>query len=137
METIVERKTALLNQVHKKIRMDLWDIVKFQLMMHCYLNNSDIPSKLELDCFTLLAINPNVELGQFCNIAVIEEISESLQSIRNLLAKLEKRGLITKIGKSKKRININPAIVIQMSGNILLNYNILRIDIKEGKSADI
>jgi len=128
MSEIVEKsKTAVVNQVQKKIRMDIWDIVKFQLMIHCYLGNINIP-ELELNCLTFLTMTPDVELGEFCILAVKENISASQQSVRNLLAKLEKKGLITKTGKSKKRISVNHTLTIQTSGNILLDYKVLRID---------
>jgi hypothetical protein len=120
-------KTAIFNQVQKKVRMELWDIVKFQIVVHCNINKIPLADQ-EIDCLTLLALVGNTELTNFCTIAIKQNISGSTQSIRNALAKIEKKSLITKTGKSKKRISINPGMNVQVSGNILLDYKIVRIE---------
>jgi len=131
METEVKAKTAVFNQVQKKVRMELWDIVKFQIAVYCNINKIQIAEQ-EIDCSALLAIVGNSELTGFCTEAIKQNISGSTQSIRNALAKIEKKGLIVKTGRSKKRISINPNMNIQITGNILLDYKIIRIDPSEG-----
>ena len=106
--------------------MQFWDIVKFQILTHCYLNKIQV-SDADLNCLTLLAINGEQELTQFCNIVHIEEIFRSTQTVRNALTKAEKKNLILKEGKSKKRIAINPSLKIQTTGNILLDYKFLAL----------
>lgn len=123
-------KTAVFNQVQKKIRMELWDVVKFQIIVHCY-NNRIPTSEGELECLTLLAISGNAELGVFCTDAIKHNISTCTQSIRNVLVRVEKKNLILKTGKGKKRISINPAMNIQVKGNILLDYKVYRLDPEE------
>lgn len=118
---------AIVNQVQKKIRMDVWGITQFQLAVHCHLNGIQI-SSLDLNCLTLLALFGERELTEFCEAAVQKKIFGSSQSVRNALAKAEKRKLILKQGRSKKRIQINPDIKVQTSGNILLDYKIVRIE---------
>ena len=67
----------------------------------------------------------------FCETAAQKEIFGSSQSVRNALAKAEKRNLIIKQGKSKKKIKINPDLKIQTDGNILLDYKVVRVESKE------
>lgn len=110
--------------------MDQWDIVRFQLTVYCYLKRISI-SDLDLNCLALLAILGERELGDFCDIATKSKIFGSTQSVRNALAKAEKKNLITKVGKSKKRISVSSSIKVQVSGNILLDYKILSVEPKE------
>jgi hypothetical protein len=124
-------KTAVINQVQKKVRMELWDIVKFQIVVYCNINKIQLAEQ-EIDCLSLLAVIGNSELTGFCTEAIKQNISGSTQSIRNALAKIEKKGLIVKTGRSKKRISINPVMNVQVQGNILLDYKIIRIDPSEG-----
>ena len=106
---------TIVNQVKKIGHMNLWDIVKFQVNLHCHLNNITI-SDSDLECLTLLAINGESELTSFCNAACEtderirehnlmweREIFKTPQSVRNSINKIENIGLITKRGKSKKK----------------------------------
>jgi len=121
---------AIVNQVQKKIRMDQWDIVKFQLNIHCHINKIII-SDLDLNCLTLLALTGETILGDFCKSAVDTHIATSLQSVRNIINKAEEKQLIIKKGKNKKKISLNIQN-IQTIGNILLDYKILRVESQEG-----
>ena len=75
---------AVVNQVQKKVKISKWQIVKYQILTHCYLN-SIILSNSDLDCLTLLALNQPIELSNFCSDASAEEdsIFKSPQSVRN------------------------------------------------------
>jgi len=125
---------ALVNQVKKNIRMELWDIVRFQIHLYCYLNKILVTDQ-NLECLTLLALRSEDEIGEFCDKAAEQKIFANSQSARSALATLEKKGLINtfKIGRSKKRLKLNPAVIIQSSGNILLDLKIIRIEPQEGK----
>lgn len=121
---------AIVNQVDKRVRMSAWQIVKYQLMTHCYLY--DIPtSDSDLNCLTLLAMMGDVELTSFCNKAFEMKIFSSQQSVRNCLTKAEKKKLIKKEGKNKKKIYINPELNIHATGNILLDFKFLSIATQE------
>jgi len=121
---------ALVNQVRKTVRMDLWNIVKFQLAVHCHLKQLNV-SDQELGCLTFLALSGEKELSDFCEAATKNEIFGSSQSVRNAITKAEKKNLITKIGKSKKKIILNPDLKIQITGNILLDYKVVYAESKE------
>ena len=117
---------AVVNQIEKKIVMTTWDVVKYQILTHCYISNTPV-SEADLNCLTFLALEGEQELTSFCNKVNDKSIFSSSQSARNSIAKCEKKNLITKEGKNKKRIKIHPDIKIVSSGNILLNFKVLSL----------
>ena len=125
---------ALVNQVQKRVRMPKWDIVKFQILTHCYINRVTM-SDSDLDCLTLLSFNQPIELSNFCLDASSEEdwIFKSPQTVRNSVNKSEKNGLIVKDSANKKLIMLNPNLKIQTEGVILLDFKFLGNDTKESK----
>lgn len=116
---------ALVNQVQKKVMMSKKDVVKYQILTHCYIHKI-IMSNSDLDCLTLLSEIGPLELSHFCYEASDEyKIFKSEQTVRNCINKCEKNGLIVKDPKNKKIVSINPSMKIQTEGNILLDYKIL------------
>jgi hypothetical protein len=117
---------ALVNQVQKRAVMPKWDVVKFQILTHCYLNKISV-SEADLNCLTLLSLTGPIELTHFCYDASSEEewIFKSPQSVRNALNKAEKNKLVIKDPDNKKVIIINPELKIQVEGDILLDYKFL------------
>jgi hypothetical protein len=122
---------ALVNQVDKRVRMSTWQIVKYQVLTHCYLLDIQV-SEADLNCLTLLALEGEQELTQFCNKAFERKIFSSTQSVRNCLTKLEKKSLIKKQGKNKKKIYVHPDMKVTSSGNILLDYKFLALETAQG-----
>ncbi len=137
---------AKVNLVNKQVQMNLAEIIKFQLITHCYINNITL-SELDLDCLTYLGVLGESELTEFCNLMAKKRIEDKLktwkpstdkpkerppeaspQTIRNVLIKVEKENLLLKEGKSRKKISLNPLLNIQTSGNILLNYKFVHLD---------
>ena len=88
---------ALVTQVEKLVKMSKWDLVKFQIVTHCYIN-SIIMSDSDLNCLTLLSFNQPTELNNFCYDASSEEswIFKSPQTVRNCINKAEKHNLVIK-----------------------------------------
>jgi hypothetical protein len=117
---------ALVNQVQKRVKMSKWEVVKFQILTHCYINKITL-SNSDLDCLTLLSFNEPIELTNFCYDASSEEepIFKSSQTVRNSLNKSEKNNLIIKDKSNKKLIKLNPNLKIQTQGIILLDYKFL------------
>jgi hypothetical protein len=114
--------------------MPKWDIVKFQILTHCYINRIAM-SESDLDCLTLLSFNQPIELSNFCLDASSEEdwIFKSPQTVRNSVNKAEKNGLVIKDASNKKVIMLNPNIKVQTEGTILLDYKFLGNDTEESK----
>jgi hypothetical protein len=123
---------ALVNQVQKKVKMPKWDVVKFQILTHCYVNKIAM-SESDLNCLTLLSFNQPIELTHFCYDASSEEepIFKSPQTVRNCINKAEKNGLVLKDDANKKVIFLNPDLKIQTDGTILLDYKFLGYDSQE------
>jgi hypothetical protein len=120
--------SAKANQINKRIFMpDRWDIVKYQWLTHCYLYKIPV-SDADLDCLTFLSMQGEQELSSFCNKAYEKGIFSSTQSVRNSLTKSEKKKLIVKEGKNKKKIYVNPQINIQTKGNVILDFEFLSIE---------
>jgi arginine/ornithine N-succinyltransferase beta subunit len=121
---------ALVNQVEKRVRLSTWQVVKYQIITHCYLYDIQV-SEADLNCLTFLAIEGDQELTSFCNKAFDKKIFSSTQSVRNCLTKAEKKGLIKKEGKNKKKIYISPDMKVSSNGNVLLDYKFLCIASQE------
>ena len=117
---------ALVNQVDKRVKMGRWEIVKYQILTHCYLNNISV-SEADLNCLTYLALEGDQELTSFCHKAHAQHIFSSIQSVRNSLTKAEKKDLIKKEGKNRKKIFINPDMKVFSKGSILLDYKFLSV----------
>jgi hypothetical protein len=117
---------ALVNQVQKRVKMPKWDVVKFQILVHCYINRITM-SDSDLNCLTLLSLNQPIELTEFCYEASSEEewIFKSPQTVRNCINKAEKNGIVVKDPNNKKIISINSSLKIQTEGTILLDYKFL------------
>lgn len=123
---------ALVNQVQKRVRMPKWEVVKFQILTHCYINNIAV-SESDLNCLTLLSFNEPIELTHFCYDASSEEewIFKSPQTVRNCINKAEKNNMVIKDHNNKKIIMLNPALKIQTQGIVMLDYKFLGDDTKE------
>jgi len=121
---------AIVNQIDKRVKMSKWDIVKYQILTYCYLNNVSV-SEADLNCLTYLALEGDQELTSFCNKAHDKRIFSSIQSVRNCIAKAEKKRLIKKEGKNRKKIYINPDMNVLSYGNILLDFKFLSVEAKE------
>ena len=124
---------AVVNQVRKNVKMDLWSIVKFQIAVHCHLKSLHV-SDQDLSCLTFLALSGEKELTEFCEDATRNKIFGSNQSVRNAVTKAEKKNLLVKNGRNKKTILLNPDLKIQIAGNILLDYKILHVESKENSN---
>lgn len=141
---------AQVNLVNKQVQLMLDEIIKFQLITHCYINNI-VLTELDLDCLVNLGKMGGAELTEFCNFMADKRCDDKLktwkpdpsdpkkrrpeaspQTIRNVLIKIEKENLLLKEGKGRKRISLNPNLNIQLSGNILLNYKFIYLDTQKG-----
>ena len=121
---------AIVNKVDIKVKMSKDEVIKYQILPYCFLNNLLI-SNSDLNCLCELAKEGEVELTSFCSLISDKKIFKSSQSCRNALAKAEKKNLIIKKGSNKKTIIINPDMNIQTEGTILLDSKILGVETKE------
>ena len=121
---------AIVNRVDKKVKMSKDQVIRYQILTHCFLNDIQI-STSDLDCLSELAKKGRKELTSFCKYISKKNIFKSAQSCRNALAKAEKKNLIIKKGSNKKTISLNPDMNIQTEGVILLDSKILGVETQE------
>ena len=119
--------------------MTLENIIRYQIITHCFINGVTI-SDSELEGLLLLSLNGECELSEFANAACNpdhrtkesilprqEVVFKTPQTVRNFLSKAQKSDLIVKSGTSRKKISINPELQIQLEGNILLDFKFAHI----------
>ena len=117
---------AIVNRLEQKAHLDKGEIIKFQLLIHCFFKNINLTTH-EMECLCLLAQDREADLNGFCRFVAKNELYASAQSVRNVLNKLERIGLIHKTGKKNKRIRLSSEIPMQTEGNILLEYKFAHI----------
>ena len=117
---------AQANLVSKKVRMGHRDIIKYQLVTHCFINDIQLSSN-ELDCLALLGAYGEHELSEFCNVTVAEKIFKTAQTVRNFLTKAGKVKLVHKDGTNKKKISLTEDLKIQTEGNIVLDFKVVYV----------
>ena len=127
------------NRVQKKIRLNAYDLVKYQIITELIFFKKEHLIASDIELLTLLALWGPMELGKFCNAAAkkiydinaMEEFAIRSQNIRNRISKLQSREFVVKTENKKdkrKLIQVNPALDIHKSGNVLLNYNFLSVE---------
>jgi hypothetical protein len=115
------------SEVNKTVQTDLFGIVKFQIMTHCFVNDIFL-NKTELDCLTLLGCKGKIRQLEFCALATDMKLLGSPTAVANCLARVSRSNLFLKEGGGKKQIFLNPALNIQTEGNIVLNYKFVSLE---------
>jgi len=102
--------------------MDKWQIVKFQLLTHCYINHIELTPS-ELDSLTLLGLLGECKTATFCEEAVDKGIFGNPQAARNCLMRISRKTeLLKKTEGYNSTVNIHPVVKVQASGNIMLDF---------------
>lgn len=117
-------------KVDKKMLLEKKELVKFQLLTELVFFKKETLIDSDMSILTLLALWGPIELSKFCNEAAkemydiqrMEEFSVKSQNIRNRVAKLQKRGLIS---KDARVIKLASSINVVTKGNVLVDYNFL------------
>lgn len=116
--------------VKRQVKMTHRDIIKYQIMNHCFFSDLQLSSN-ELDCLTLLGVFGDVELSDFCLTVVDEDIFKNPQTVRNFLSKATKAKLIHKYtpdgSSQKKRIQLHKDLNFQTDGSVLLDYKFYHV----------
>lgn len=121
------------NKVDKVVpNLGLFDIIKYQLLTHCFLN-SIVLSETELNCLSLLGVECSkkvegkVRLSKFTAQAAGAGILGTATAVANCLSRIEHSRLFLKEGGGKKTLRLNPDLNIVYSGNILLQYKMVHV----------
>jgi len=131
--------------VTKKVRMDLDDVIRYQLITHCFINRIML-SRAEIDCLTILGQLGDYELAEFCLLPQVSDellknkmgadynknehkigIFVSAQTVRNFIKKAYDNALVHKEGTSRKKIQVSPNLQMLFEGTIVLDYKIAHI----------
>lgn len=134
-----------IKKITRKIRLDSkLDAIRYQLITELIFLRKHKIIESDLIYISLLGLWGSIPLKNFCNKVVLhlfgEEIikdafkySVRVQTVRNRLNILEKRGFIIKNGKGNKTIMLNPQIPISLENNILLDYNFLYLETNQAQ----
>lgn len=137
-----------INRVTRKVRLDSkLSAIRYQLITELVFLRKQSIIENDLTYLALLTLWGPLTLKEFCKRAVtyiygdlissdVDKHPVKVQTVRNRLGILEKRGLIEKMGNKRKMLRINPALNLVTSGNILLEYNFLYIEANEVQRAD-
>lgn len=120
-------------KVEKKIYLSKIEIVKYQLIHHCFMNNIRL-SDTELNCLAFLGSLGSIRLTEFTRRAAEEGILSSNISVNNCLSKIEKSNLFIKKGAGKKIIFLNPILEIKSEGNILIELKLIKVETNTSES---
>ena len=60
---------AKLHLVEKKVRMSKEDIIRYQIITHCYINHITL-STTDMECLVFLGSYGTIELTEFCKIEI-------------------------------------------------------------------
>ena len=116
--------------VDKLISMTLYDIIRFQISNYCFLNEVRI-SINELDTLTYLGIWGDMNITDFCQQVVDENVYGNPQTVRNFILKCVKSSLVIRSGVGNKIITINKDIEIIAKGNIVVNMKVYHAEEQE------
>jgi len=122
--------TMLVNKVDKRVKLEKRDVVRYQILTHCFLNNIQV-SDSDLNCLTELGLLEQDELTSFCNKVADKKIFKTPQSVRNAINKAEKKNLLTKEGKSRKIIRLHKGLNVQVNGTVLLDFKFVAVEAEE------
>ena len=113
--------------VNKQIPLSLIDVIKFQINMHCFINKIRV-SPAQLDCLSMLGLFGEINMSDFCNEIVSEEIFGNVQTTRNFITKCVKDNLVTRSGLGNKLVSINNDLELLTEGTILLNLKVYHLE---------
>lgn len=114
-------------KITKKVRLSEFEIVKLQLLTHCFIKDIQL-NGTELNILTLLGCMGEVRLIDFCRTAADKGYLSNYTAVNNCLSRIEKSKLFIKKGAGKKTIYLNPNIEIHSKGTIVLEHIFIKIE---------
>jgi hypothetical protein len=117
---------AQVNVWNQIVRMELDEIIRFQLSMHCTFNSVHI-TEGELDVLLDITKAGDRELNILCKEMIKTGRFASQQSIRNTIDSLVAKKLIVKARNngSRKRVSLAKNVVINTQAPILVDIKVL------------
>lgn len=113
--------------VNKQIQLSLFDVIRFQINLHCFINKIRL-SPAQMDCLALLGMFGDMNMSDFCEEVVSKEIFGNVQTTRNFITKSVKDGLVKRSGLGNKIVSLNKELTILNEGTILLNLKVYHVE---------
>ncbi len=123
-------------KVEKIIKLNKIEIIRYQLMHHCFIKKIKI-SDTELSCLALLGEVGEIRLSEFNKIAAKKGILGSPIAVSSCLSKIERSGLFVKKNNGKKVIFLNPELHIQTEGNIIIDLKLIKLEQANSTGPDL
>lgn len=117
--------------VNKQVPLSLFDVIKFQINMHCFTEKIRL-SPAQMDCLALLGMYGDMNMSDFCEQVVTNEIFGNVQTTRNFITKCVKDGLVTRSGLGNKVVSLEKTFNVLTEGTILLNLKVYHVEANKG-----
>ena len=121
--------------IDKKVSLSQFDIIRFQLTLYCFLNNIKI-SPAQLNTLAYLGMWGEMNISDFCDQIVEEEIFGNPQTVRNFILQSVRAGYVVRKGKGKKLIELSESVDLSSEGNILLNLKVYYVESQESENTN-
>jgi hypothetical protein len=113
--------------VEKKIQMELYDIIRFQITTHCFLNNIRL-SPAQMDTLSYLAMWGEMNISDFCEQIVQHEIFTNPQTVRNFIIKCVKDNYVERKGTGSKLIVLSSTFDLVTVGSMVINLKMYHVN---------
>lgn len=111
----------------RKIPLSLFDIIRFQINLYCFLNNIRI-SPAQLDTLAYLGMWGKINFSDFCEQIVDEqELFSNPQTVRNYILKCVRDGMVERKGRGKKLIDLSDKFELLNDGTILIDMKVYHV----------
>ena len=120
--------------IDKKLKLSLFDIIRFQINTYCFINKVRL-SPAQMDCLSLLGMYGDINMSDFCEEVVNEEVFGNVQTTRNFVTKCVKDKLVKRSGLGNKVVSLTDELNVVTKGNVLLNLKVFHVEENKGQGA--
>lgn len=121
--------------VDKKVRLDIFDIVRYQIIHYCFINRIRL-NDTEINLLALMGEVGKIKMQDFGRLATKRSIVGSAAVGLNALMKLERSDLFIKEGHGKKIVYLNPKLNVFSEGSIVINLRLIKLDERKTNSSN-
>jgi ATP sulfurylase len=119
-----------------KARMNQFDIIRFQINYHCFTKRLRM-SPAQIDALAYLALWGDMNISDYCNEIVAQDLFSNAQTVRNFVTKqVRETELIVRKGIGNKIISLTEKIDVLTTsdlGNILIDIKALYVEGYQGE----
>lgn len=115
----------------RRLPLNLHDIIRFQITTYCFINKIQI-SPAQMDALAYLGEWGEMNISDFCDQVVSEEVFGNPQTVRNFILKCVKDGYVIRYGRGKKLISLIEDFELIAEGNILIDMKVYHVEEQKG-----